>query len=126
MPIHTFSSFLSGDNVPLRLTQREALETRCALFVMSATASESKFSSLEREREGELCYKKIHPRGSSQAPTQACKIFKETLNMHIERIKDACTVTYMLSYSLLIKTVLLCFQCHDLFMCVCSTVNTEI
>lgn len=52
MPIHTFSSFLSGDNVPLRLTQREALETRCALFVMSATASESKFSSLERERRG--------------------------------------------------------------------------
>lgn len=33
MPIRTFSSFLSGDNVPLRLTQRDTLETRCVLFV---------------------------------------------------------------------------------------------
>lgn len=84
MPIHTFSSFLSGDNVPLRLTQREALETRCALFVMSATASESKFSSLEREREreGELCYKKIHPRGSSQAPTHTPNFQRDVKYAH--------------------------------------------
>lgn len=46
---HTFSKFLSGDSVVLRLT-REAFETHAALFVMSVSASESTFSSLEKEK----------------------------------------------------------------------------
>lgn len=118
-----FLPFLfQGDNVPLRPTQPEALETRGALFVASVGASASTFSSLDRERKREreegnyvtADLAQLHPGGSSRA----CRDFEAMLNMTGKK-RDVHSSIHAIT-TLLIKTILLCFHFHDLFMCVCA------